>query len=129
MFGSVTHIGALIFEGVFGLFTAYAAYSLFAWTPPAMAKTREELHLPRWFWILAGIVAAIGAAGLFTGLANPLVGALAAVWMVAYFVVASLVHITRNDIGNIAPALVFLVLAAGLTALRWSDLSPVLHLL
>ena len=85
--------------------------------------------MPKWFWLLAGTVAAIGAIGLFAGLVNPLVGALAAVWMVCYFIVAASVHVLRNSLGDIAPAIVFLVLAVGLTALRWGDLAPVLHLL
>lgn len=129
MFGSVAQIGTFIFEGVFGLFAAYAAYSLFSWTPPAVAKSREAMRLPRWFWLLAGTVATIGAVGLLVGLMNPLVGALAAVWMVCYFVVAIGLHIVKKSLGDIAPAIVFLALAIGLTALRWGDLAPVLHTL
>lgn len=123
------HVAILIFEGLFGLFTAYAAYSLFAWTPPALAKAREALNIPRWFWLLAGTVATIGAAGLFIGIVAPVIGALAALWMVAYFIVASTLHIARNDLGNIAPALVFLALAILLAALRWGDLTPALALI
>lgn len=126
---SVIHIGTLIFEGVFGLFAAYASYSLFAWTPPAIAKAREAMNMPRWFWLLAGTVAAIGAIGLFAGFLNPLVGALGAVWMVCYFVVATGLHVAKRSLNDIAPAIVFLVLAIGLTALLWGDLTPVLHAL
>jgi len=126
MASSVVQIGTLIFEGVFALFTVYAAYSLFTRTPPALAKQREAMRLPRWFWLLAGTVATIGAAGLFTGLVNPLVGGLAAVWMVCYFIVAALVHITRNAVRDIAPALVFLAISAALVAVHWSDLAPLL---
>lgn len=124
MFGSVVQIGTLIFEGLFGLLTAYTAYTLFAWTPPAITKARDAMRLPRWFWLLAGTVATIGAVCLLTGLVVPVVGALAAIWMIAYFVVATGVHVVRNSMGDIAPAIVFLVLAIGLTALRWSDLAP-----
>lgn len=127
--GNLIYIATLIFEGVFGLFTAYAAYSLFMWTPPAIAKAREAMGMPRWFWLLAGTVAVIGAGALFVGLVEPVIGALAALWMVAYFIVASTLHIARNDLGNIAPALVFLVLAIGLAALRWGDLTPALALI
>ncbi len=120
------HLAILIFEALMGLFTAYSAYSLFAWTPASIAKAREALHIGRWFWLLAGVVATFGAAGLFTGLAVPVVGALAALWMVAYFIVAALVHITHRDIANLAAPLIFLVIFVSLAALRWSDMAPLL---
>ncbi len=123
------HLAILIFEALMGLFTVYTAYSLFAWTPASIAKARDALHIARWFWLLAGVVATIGAAGLFTGLAVPVVGALAALWMVAYFIVAALVHITHHDMGNLAAPLIFLVIFVALAALRWSDLAPILTLL
>lgn len=120
------HVAILIFEALLGVFTAYAAYSLFTWTPPSLAKTREALGMPKWFWLLAGTVATIGAAGLFVGLAVPVIGALAALWMVAYFIVATLTHVTHRDFANVAPAVIFLVICAGLAALRWGDLAPML---
>ena len=129
MVSSIAHIGTLIFEGLYGLLMVYTTYTIFAWTPPMVTKARDLLRLPRWFWVLAGCVALIGAVGLLAGLFSPLVGALAAVWMVCYFIVASLVHIVRNDLRNIATPFVFLVLAAGLTYLLWGNLSPVLHML
>jgi hypothetical protein len=126
---SVIHIGTLIFEGLFGVFAAYAAYSLFSWTPPAVAKSREAMNLPRWFWLLAGTVATLGAIGLFVGFVVPSVAGLAAVWMTCYFLVAIGLHVVKHSLGDIAPAIVFLALSVGLTALRWGDLAPVLHAL
>ncbi|HET9109615.1 MAG TPA: DoxX family protein [Ktedonobacterales bacterium] len=120
------HLAILIFEALLGVFTAYAAYSLFTWTPPSLAKAREALGMPKWFWLLAGTVATIGAAGLFVGLAIPLIGALAALWMVAYFIVATLTHVTHRDFANVAPAVILLVICAGLAALRWGDLASIL---
>jgi hypothetical protein len=58
-------------EALLGLLSAYAAYSLFTWTPASMAKAREALHSPRWYWMLAGCVATIGAIGLLVGLFFP----------------------------------------------------------
>jgi hypothetical protein len=122
------HLAILIFEAFLGLFTAYTAYSLFSWTPASIAKARDALHIGRWFWLLAGVVATIGAAGLFTGLAFPVAGALAALWMVAYFIVAALTHITHRDMANLAMPLIFLAIFVALAVLRWSDLAPVLAL-
>src|SRR6185437_2426628 len=104
------HLGILIFEGLLGLFTAYTAYSLFSWTPVSIAKAREALHIARWYWLLAGALATIGAAGLFAGLAVPVVGELAALWMVAYFIVAALTHITHRDMANVGMPLIFLAI-------------------
>ena len=116
------HIATLVFEGLLGLFSAYAAYSLFSSTPASVAKMRQELHYPRWYWLLAGVVANLGAVGLFVGLVYPSVGAIAAVWMIAYFIVATFTHIFRNDMKNLGAPIVFFLLFVGLTALRWGDL-------
>jgi len=126
---SMGHIAALVLEGLLGLFFAYAAYTLFAWTPPSVTKARDALRYPRWWWVLAGVTATIGAAGLLVGLGAPEVGALAALWGCAYFVVAGLSHLVRGDVrGFFMYPLIFLVLCVGLVVLRWSDLAPVLAL-
>ena len=123
---SVLHIAALVLEALMGAFTAYAAYSLFTMTPPSMAKAREALHYPRWYWNLAGVVATIGAIGLFVGLAVPAVGAAAAIWMVAYFIVATFTHLIRSDMANLGMPILFLLIFVGLVALRWSDTTTLL---
>lgn len=103
---------------------AYAAYTLFAWTPPSLAKAREALHYPRWYWVLAGIVATIGALGLLAGLFIPAVGAAAALWMVAYFVVATFTHVFRKDMKSLGMPLLFFAIFVGLVVLRWADAAP-----
>lgn len=64
---------------------------LFRWTPASIAKARDALHIARWFWLLAGVVATIGAA---------------------------LTHITHHDMANIAMPLIFLAIFVALAALR-----------
>jgi hypothetical protein len=125
---SIQHIAAMVLEGLLGLFSAYTAYSLFSRTPPSIQKGRDALHYPRWYWVLAGCLATIGAVGLFVGLAAPVVGAVAAAWMVAYFVVAMLTHAIRADFKSLGMPLIFLLVFADLVALRWSDATPVLSL-
>ena len=119
---SLLHIVTLLFEALLGLFSAYTAYSLFAQTPASLAKAREALHYPRWYWVLAGCIATIGAIGLLMGLFVSIIGALAAVWMVAYFVVAMFTHLLRKDFAGFAMPLIFLVLPLGLLILRWTEL-------
>ncbi len=124
-------IVALVLEAVFGVFTAYAAYSLFTGTPPSVAKVREALHYPSWFWLLAKIAATTGAVGLLVGLGFAVmgfavIGAAAALWMVAYFVVATLAHVIRKDMANLSMPISFLVIAVALVALRWGGVTQLL---
>lgn len=123
---SVMQIATLVLEAILGLFTAYGAYSLFTKTPPALQKSRDALHYPRWYWVLAGMLSTIGAVSLIAGLALPALGAVAALWGVAYFVAAIFTHLSRKDIGGLAAPIPFLALFVGLAVLRWSDLSPAL---
>lgn len=125
---STLHIVVLVLEALLGLMSAYAAYTLFARTPPSVTRARDALRFPRWYWVLAGIMAAIGAIGLLVGLAIPVVGLVAALWMVAYFVVALLTHLVRKDLVTVAAPLFFLAICVGLTVLRWSDAAPLLAL-
>ena len=120
------HIFTLLFEALLGLFSAYMAYSLFAWTPASIAKAREALHYPRWYWVLAGCIATIGTLCLLVGLFFPVIGALAAAWMVAYFVVATFTHLLRKDFAGFSMPLIFLVLPLGLLVLRWAELASIL---
>jgi hypothetical protein len=119
---SIGQIVALVLEGVLGLFIAYAA-----WTPPSITKARDELHYPRWWWVLAGVMATIGAAGLLTGLVVPPGrGALVALWGCAYFAVAGISHLVRSDFRGFMYPLTFLIPCVILAVLRWADLGPAL---
>jgi len=123
---SLLQIVRLLFESLLGLLSAYTAYSLFAWTPPSIAKAREALHYPHWYWVLAGCLATIGAFSLFVGLFFPVIGVLAAAWMIAYFLVATFTHLLRKDFAGFVMPLIFLVLPLGLLVLRWADLTSIL---
>ncbi|HEU5374279.1 MAG TPA: DoxX family protein [Ktedonobacteraceae bacterium] len=126
---SLLRIVALLLEALLGLFSTYAAYSLFTGTPPSMARVREALHYPRWYWILAGCMATTGSLGLLVGLFFPVIGVLAATWMVAYFVVATFTHLLRKDFAGLAMPLIFLMLPLGLLALRWAEVTRFKQLL
>ncbi len=74
----VLSIVVLVVEGLMGLLFAYIAYTLFAWQPSKLTTAREALRYPRWYWVLAGITAAVGAVGLLVGLGLPVIAAVAA---------------------------------------------------
>jgi hypothetical protein len=102
---------------------------LFTKTPPEIQKGRDALNYPRWFWVLAGSVATVGAVGLFVGLVNSNIAALAALWMVGYFVVATVAHAFRKDFASLGMPLIFLLVFGGLTWLNWSDASQYLKMI
>jgi hypothetical protein len=91
-----------------------------------MAKAREALRYPPWYWALAGCVAIIGAIELLLGLLIPGIAVLGVTWMIAYFIVATFTHLLRKDFANLAMPLLFLGIMAGLLALRWADVTPML---
>lgn len=125
----VLRIVTLVLEALLGVITAYAAYTLFAWTPPNVTKARDALRFPRWYWVLAGVMATIGAIGLLVGLGFPMVGVVAALWMAAYFVVATFTHLIRRDLAMLGVPLLFLAICVGLVALQWADATPLLALI
>jgi hypothetical protein len=87
----------------------------------------EVVRMPRWYTLLAGVLLTIGVVGLLVGLMFPVVGGLALLWMVAYFVVGTLTHVVcRDKLANVSLPLVFLVVFAALSALRWAELTPLL---
>lgn len=124
---SIQHLAALVLEAVFALFTMFVVYAQ-ATRMPAIVKSREHLHYPQWYWNLSTVLAVLGALGLLVGLFIPVVGAAATLWMVAYFVVAALTHLSKADVKGGVPALLFLVFSVGLVTLRWADASPILAL-
>ncbi len=124
---SIQHIATLVLEAALALFTAFVVYAQ-ATRAPAIVKSREHLHYPQWYWNLSTVLAVLGALGLFVGLFIPPVGVLAALWMVAYFVVAALTHLSKVDLKGVVPAILFLGISVGLVALRWVDASPILAL-
>ena len=124
---TIQHIATLVLEAALALFTAFAAFAQ-ARRVPAIVKSRQRLHYPQWYWNLSNGLAVIGALGLFVGLFVPLVGVVAALWMVAYFVVAALTHLSKMDMKGVVPAILFLAICAGLVALRWADARPILAL-
>jgi DoxX-like family len=123
---TAVHLGVLIVEGLLALFLAYAVYLNFS-SAPMLMKQYTALRLPRWYTLLAGVLLSIGAIALLVGLVIPAIGALATLWMVAYFVVATLTHVVRKDkLTAVATPVAFLALFVALAVLRWAHLAPLL---
>jgi uncharacterized membrane protein YphA (DoxX/SURF4 family) len=112
-------------QALLGLFMLYTTYTLFSWTPELITKSRDALNYPRWYWVLAGVLALISAISLLVGLFIPILGAFGALWTVAYFIVATATHILRADWANFSAPLIFLALFVILAWLRWDDAKPI----
>jgi putative oxidoreductase len=117
-------IGVLVAQGLLGLFLAFSAY-LNITRAPQLVKQWEHLRLPRWYTLLSATLLTIGTVAVLVGLALPIVGALAALWFVAFFVAATLTHVVRRDkLSGISVPMTFLVIFVALAILRWGDLAP-----
>ena len=113
-------------EGLLGLFMVYAVYLNFS-NSPMLVKRWNESGMPRWYTRLAGVLGAIGALALLVGVFLPIVGALAMLWMAAYFLVATLTHlVVRDPFATTIIPLFFLALCVVEAVLLWPDLSPAL---
>lgn len=115
----------LTLQTLLGLFMLYAAYTLFTWTPELITKSRDALNYPRWYWVLAGVLALISAIMLLVGLFIPVLGAFGALWTAAYFAVAIASHVYRADWANFSAPLIFFVISLVLVWLRWNDARPI----
>lgn len=124
--GTFVSVVSLVLEGILGLFMAYSTYLNFS-TAPLLVKRWNESGMPRWYTRFAGVLGAIGALALLVGVFVPIVGVLAMLWMMAYFIVATLTHlVVRDPFATTRIPLFFLALCVMGAILRWPDLSPVL---
>ncbi len=94
---AISQVATLSSEGLPGLRKVFVAYAQFP-TMPAIVKPRERLRSPQWHWNLATILATIAGVRLLVGLGVPLVGAIAVLWLAAYFAEAALTHLSRGDV-------------------------------
>ncbi len=115
----------LTLQALLGLFMAFTAYTFYGPAPEAVTRARDALNLPDWYMMLAGVLAVISAIALLVGLFVPVLGAFAALWTTAYFIVATISHLARGDRVNYYVPLTFLVLFAILVWLRWDDARPI----
>lgn len=91
------------------LLNGYAAVLNFAGADSVKAVA-DRVQIARRWMVPLGVLLALGALGLLLGLAVPLLGTLAAIGLVVYFVSALAVHLRAGD-SQIAGAVFFLIMA------------------
>jgi uncharacterized membrane protein YhaH (DUF805 family) len=99
---------------VAALANGYAASLNFVGAESVKLVARRVQVSEKWMVPLGGLLAA-GAGGLLVGLAVPVLGAIAALGLVAYFVCALAAHIRAHDRG-FGGAIFFLILAGAALA-------------
>jgi hypothetical protein len=105
------HIAYVVVTIVVALANGYAAALNFAGAESVRVVADEVGVSQRWM-IPFGILLASGAVGLLVGIAVPVLGTVAAIGLVVYFVCAVSAHIRVRD-PKVAGAVSFLMMAVG----------------
>jgi len=105
------HLAYLAITIIAALVNGYAAALNFAGAE-SVRVVADRVQVSQSWMIPLGTLLATGAIGLLIGFAVPLLGALAAIGLVLYFVCAVGAHLRARDRG-VGGAVFFLVLAAG----------------
>ena len=114
------NIALVILATLLGLVTAFSAFGKFS----NNAKAVEMLHklgLTDDKIRMLGAVEVAGALGLLIGIWIPILGQLAALGFVLYFLGALIMHVRSKDAAkDMAPALVLLILSIIVTILQFA---------
>ena len=114
------NITLVILTTLLGLVTAFSAVGKFTLNPKA-AEMLRHLGLTDGRIRALGVVEVAGALGLLIGIWIPILGQLAALGFVLYFLGALIMHVRAKDpVKDMAPALVLLVLSVIVTILQFA---------
>lgn len=114
------NIALVILTALLGLATAFSAVGKFTMNPKA-AEMLHHLGLTDSKIRVLGAVEVAGALGLLIGIWIPMLGQLAALGFVLYFLGAMIAHVRAKDpLKDMAPALVLLVLSLIVTILQFA---------
>ena len=114
------NIALVILATLLGLMTAFSAVGKFSKNPKAVDMLRQ-LGITDSQIRLLGIVEVLGALGLLIGIWVPILGLLAAIGFVLYFLGAMIAHVRAKDpMKDMAPALVLLILSIIVTILQFA---------
>ncbi len=114
------NITLVILTTLLGLVTAFSAVGKFTMNPKA-AEMLRHLGLTDSQIRALGVVEVAGALGLLVGIWIPILGLLAAIGFVLYFLGALIMHVRAKDPAkDLAPALVLLVLSLIVTILQFA---------
>lgn len=114
------NIALVILATLLGLMTAFSAVGKFSKNPKAVDMLRQ-LGITDSQIRMLGIVEVLGALGLLIGIWIPILGLLAAIGFVLYFLGAMIAHVRAKDpMKDSAPALILLILSIIVTILQFA---------
>ena len=114
------NIALVILTALLGLVTVFSAVGKFTNNPQAV-EMLHHLGLTDGKIRLLGAIEVLGALGLLIGIWIPILGLLAAIGFVLYFLGAALAHVRSKDAAkDMVPALVLLVLSIVVTILQFA---------
>ncbi len=119
--------GIVIMQGLLGMLMLVVGGARLAGVGPFVAEF-ARFRYPPWFHWVTGGVEVIGGLSMLIGIAIPALGVLAGGWLAATMVGAVWTHLVRahDPITKVVPAVVVLVLALAVAALRLPALQAVL---
>jgi putative oxidoreductase len=121
---------SIILQILLGIF--FTPEGVIKWTRIGPSTARfEHFRYPRWFKYFTGGCELLIGIGFLAGLWLPLLATLASALLSIEMVIAIYSHIVRGKdrLGEILPAVVFLILAFVVLAIHWESLRAFLSLL
>lgn len=113
------NIALIVLTALLGLATTASALGKYSMNPNAVEMLRGLGLRDRQIRLL-GTVEVLGALGLLVGIWFPILGLLAAIGFVLYFLGAIIAHLrVRDALKNTAPAIVLLVLSIVVAVLQY----------
>jgi hypothetical protein len=101
----MVHIIVTVLAAAWVAFSAYAVLTRAAWVVQPLAS----YGVPRSWWPWLGAAKATGAAGLLVGLFVPMIGLLAGIGLVLYFVGAVITVLRARSYATVAYPMLYLV--------------------
>ena len=114
------NIALVILATLLGLMTAFSAFGKFSKNAKAVDMLRH-LGITDSQIRTLGVIEVLGALGLLVGIWIPILGLLAAIGFVLYFLGALIMHVRSKDAAkDMGPALILLVLSIIVTILQFA---------
>ena len=114
------NIALVILATLLGLMTAFSAFGKFSKNAKAVDMLRH-LGITDSQIRTLGVIEVLGALGLLVGIWIPILGLLAAIGFVLYFLGALIMHVRSKDAAkDLGPALILLVLSIIVTILQFA---------
>lgn len=101
---SVAYVIVTVFAAVFVAFSAGSVFLKAEW----VTEPIKEYGVPESWWIWLGVAKAAGSIGLLVGLAVPIIGVLASIGLILYFIGAVVTVVRARWFSHVAFPLMYM---------------------